>query len=163
MAMLTAGNTIPALATNAVFNEPGSWFPGGNPAGFLWSMGAGGAGAIGALGIIMAFNFGGKPIFVMPLVFGCAPIVNTFTTMLSQGTLSEIELPFVASLGLVITGAVMVLVFAPKPGHGKPVGAKPGAAPQPSQEPEQPPVRETEESDSSASETDNTATSPSKE
>ena len=29
-------------------------------------------GAVGALGIIMAFNFGGKPVFVMPLVFGGA-------------------------------------------------------------------------------------------
>jgi hypothetical protein len=97
-------------------------------------MGAGAAGAIGALGIIMAFTFGGKPIFVMPLVFGCAPIVNTFTTMLAQGTLDQIELPFVGSLGLVITGAVMVLVFAPKAGHHPPAksppaeaGGKPGA------------------------------------
>ena len=67
----------------------------------------------------MAFNFGGKPIFVMPLVFGCAPVVNTFTTMQMEKTLGQLSNPFFASLGLVIFGAVMVLVFAPKGGgHG---------------------------------------------
>ncbi len=40
--------------------------------GSLWSLLGGATGALGALGIIMAFNFGGKPIFVMPLVFGGA-------------------------------------------------------------------------------------------
>ena len=34
-------------------------------------------GAIGALGIILAFNFGGKPVYVMPLVFGGAPVITT--------------------------------------------------------------------------------------
>ena len=72
----------------------------------------------------MAFNFGGKPIFVMPLVFGCAPVVNTFTSLLSKGTISQISGPFVGALGMVIVGAVMVLIFAPKSKHG----AKPGPA-----------------------------------
>src|SRR5687768_6561416 len=50
--------------------------------GTFWSLAAGSAGAIGALGIILAFTNAGGPtskaaIFVMPLVFGCAPIVNT--------------------------------------------------------------------------------------
>lgn len=95
-----------------VFAEPGGWDPGG----VAWSLAAGAAGAVGALGIILAFNFGGKPIYVMPLVFGFAPVVNTFTTVLSEGTLSHLTPPFFVSLGLVIIGAVTVLVFAPKPG-----------------------------------------------
>jgi len=95
-----------------VFTEPGGW----EVRGIAWSLAAGAAGAIGALGIILAFNFGGKPIYVMPLVFGFAPVVNTFTTMLSEGTLSQLTPPFFVSLGLVIVGAVTVLVFAPKPG-----------------------------------------------
>ena len=45
--------------------------------GTLWSLLAGAFGAVGALGIIMAFNSGGQPVFVMPLVFGGAPVVNT--------------------------------------------------------------------------------------
>lgn len=95
--------------------------------GALWSLAGGAAGAIGALGIIMAFNFGGKPIYVMPLVFGCAPVINTFTTMaVSHASLDQINPLFYAGLIVVAVGAVTVLVFAPKGGHGpKPAEPKP--------------------------------------
>jgi hypothetical protein len=99
------------------FTEAGGWDHGW---GVLWSLMGGVAGAVGALGIIYAFNFGGKPLFVMPLVFGGAPVVNTFVESYSKGILDQIEMPFFISLGLVIAGAVTVLVSAPK-GPGKPV------------------------------------------
>ncbi len=118
------------LALLGTLGEPGQWAPDGNLSGILWSLGAGAAGAIGALGIIMAFNFGGKPIYVMPLVFGCAPVVNTFTTLIHEGTFGQIGVMFYGSLLLVILGAVTVLIFAPRP-HGKPgaghAGGKPAA------------------------------------
>ena len=95
--------------------------------GMMWSILAGTAGAIGALGIIMAFNYGGKPIFVMPLVFGFAPVVNTLTSMVLGGSLDKISNFFYGSLLLGIAGAVTVLVFAPK---AKPHGA-PAADPTP--------------------------------
>ncbi|MGI9428934.1 MAG: hypothetical protein ACR2NM_09770 [Bythopirellula sp.] len=82
--------------------------------GTLWSLAAGAAGAIGALGIIMAFNFGGKPVFVMPLVFGGAPVINTLFTTISGGLWGDVSAFFLAGLILVIAGAVIVLVFAPK-------------------------------------------------
>ena len=82
--------------------------------GSLWSLAGGAAGAIGALGIIMAFNFGGRPIYVMPLVFGGAPVVNTLFTIAAGGLWDKINALFLAGLMLVIAGAVMVLVFAPK-------------------------------------------------
>ncbi len=85
--------------------------------GTLWSLAAGLAGAIGALGIILAFNFGGKPVYVMPLVFGGAPVVNTMFTTTASGRWGEIEPLFLAGLILVIAGAAMTLLFAPK---GKP-------------------------------------------
>jgi hypothetical protein len=85
-----------------------------NFVGTTWSLAAGAAGAIGAMGIIMAFNFGGKPVFVMPLVFGGAPVVNTLFTTFNNGLLSEVKPFFLAGLILVIAGAAMVLVFAPK-------------------------------------------------
>ncbi len=88
--------------------------------GMLWSIAAGTAGAIGAIGIILAFNYGGKPIFVMPLVFGFAPVVNTLTTLWISNQLHKIDPLFAASLATVIAGAVMVLVFAPKAKHGPP-------------------------------------------
>lgn len=84
--------------------------------GTIWSLAAGAAGAVGALGIIMAFNFGGKPIYVMPLVFGGAPVVNTLFTAATNHQLDELKPLFLAGLILVIAGAAMVLVFAPK-GH----------------------------------------------
>jgi hypothetical protein len=84
--------------------------------GTIWSLMAGTAGALGALGIIMAFNFGGKPIFVMPLVFGGAPVVNTFYTLAATGTAETPSPLFFAGLILVAVGAVTVLIFSPKPG-----------------------------------------------
>ena len=96
------------------FNEPGPessiWFN----SGMSWSLLAGAAGAIGALGIIYAFNFGGKPIFVMPLVFGIAPVVNTFTEIVTKSLYESIPLTFYLSLTLVILGAIMVLICAPR-------------------------------------------------
>lgn len=94
------------------FNEPGGWQHAG---GIGWSLAAGAAGAVGALGIIYAFNFGGKPIYVMPLVFGFAPVVNTFTETIHKGLLGQVSPQFFVSLAMVIAGAVMVLVFAPRP------------------------------------------------
>jgi hypothetical protein len=85
-----------------------------NFTGTFWSLMGGAAGAIGALGIIMAFNFGGKPVYVMPLVFGGAPVVNTFFTITASGLWDQVNALFVAGLMLVIAGAAMVLVFAPK-------------------------------------------------
>ncbi len=82
--------------------------------GTTWSLAAGAAGAIGAIGIIMAFNFGGKPIFVMPLIFGGAPVINTLFTTFMSGLWGQVEPFFLAGLILVIAGAAMVLVFAPK-------------------------------------------------
>ena len=117
--------------------------------GTMWSMMAGAAGAIGALGIILALTSGGSPIYVMPLVFGCAPIVNVFVSMYFQGIpVSKVSPIFIAGMILVSVGAVTVLVFQPKAdkaGHGpKPeVKAKesPDAEPQP-EEPEPEPKAE---------------------
>ena len=103
--------------------------------GTFWSLAGGAAGAIGALGIIMAFNFGGTPAFVMPLVFGCAPIINTAFTMYFSGSwrnLGNISGGlYFAGLILVAVGAVMVLSFAPKPSKSPSAGshsAKPTVA-----------------------------------
>jgi NADH:ubiquinone oxidoreductase subunit 6 (subunit J) len=82
--------------------------------GTLWSLLAGAFGAAGALGVIMAFKSGGRPVFVMPLVFGGAPVVNTFFTITTRGQWDQISPFFWAGLILVIAGAVMVLVLAPR-------------------------------------------------
>ena len=103
------------------FPEPGTW---NNWRGVFWSLLGGAAGAFGALGIIYAFNFGGKPIFVMPLVFGLAPVVNTFTEITTKGLQGQVSWFFFLSLSVTILGAVMVLVCAPK-SHAPPAATPP--------------------------------------
>ncbi len=94
--------------------------------GSFWSLAGGAAGAVGALGIIMAFNFGGKPIFVMPLVFGGAPVINTFVSVTQAGQWGDLHAMFFAGLIVVVAGAVTVLVFAPKPApHAPPPSEEP--------------------------------------
>jgi drug/metabolite transporter (DMT)-like permease len=100
-----------------ILNDPGEW----TFKGTLWSLAGGAAGAIGAIGIILAFNFGGKPIYVMPLVFGGAPVINTFASLMAADRFGELSPTFIAGLIIVIIGAVTVLVFAPRgPAHAHP-------------------------------------------
>ena len=84
--------------------------------GIIWSTIAGGVGALGAFTLIMAINYGGprSPIFVMPIVFGCAPIVSTFFSMYLNKTLGQISPFFAAGLILVAAGAITILITAPK-------------------------------------------------
>jgi hypothetical protein len=49
--------------------------------GSLAATGAGALGALGAVFIIYAFRSGGLPAYVMPLVFGGAPLVNVLVSM----------------------------------------------------------------------------------
>jgi hypothetical protein len=109
----------PFLLQNAVSLDDGSW----KLSGTLWSLAAGTAGALGALGIIYAFNFGGKPIVVMPLVFGGAPVINTFFEIARHsGKWEQVSQYFFISLAVVIGGAVTVLLTAPRgpqAAHGK--------------------------------------------
>lgn len=91
--------------------DAGAW----TASGMTWSFLAGVAGAIGALGVILAFNAGGKPYYVMPLIFGFAPVINTFISLSESGTWSLVRIEFWVSLAVVIAGAVTVLTNAPKP------------------------------------------------
>ena len=84
--------------------------------GWFYSLLAGICGSVGALGIILSFTFGGKPVFVMPLVFGGAPIINTIISVLEMEQIGDVNPLFFASLTIVIIGAIVTLVTAPKPG-----------------------------------------------
>lgn len=99
--------------------------------GIIWSSAAGVAGVGGALGIILALTNGGTPVWVMPLVFGGAPIVNAFVAMWFSGAYQRVrenpeftDFIFVAGLILVSIGAFMVLFFAPKEESHGPTAAK---------------------------------------
>jgi|LakMenEpi03Aug12_release.lakeMendotaPanAssembly.Ray.scaffolds.fasta_scaffold167969_2 hypothetical protein len=100
---------IPA-ALLARWGERGGW----TAKGVFWSLLAGVAGSLGALGVILAIGFGGKPIYVMPLIFGGAPVVNTLLTAVMNRAFDQLKAPFLAGLLLVVAGAVTVLVFKPQ-------------------------------------------------
>jgi hypothetical protein len=111
---------IPLMLIYGRSTDSGSW----TAMGMTWSLLAGIAGAVGALGVILAFNAGGKPYYVMPLIFGFAPVVNTFISLTEKGSWQSVSPLFWISLGVVITGAVTVLITAPKQA---PPGKKPPA------------------------------------
>jgi hypothetical protein len=74
---------------------------------------AGALGAIGAACIIYAFRAGGLPLYVMPLVFGGAPIVNVFFSMAIHPPKNPVNPMLYVGLLLVSIGAAMTLYFRP--------------------------------------------------
>ena len=84
-----------------------------NSAGLTSATIAGALGAIGAACIIYAFKFGGLPLYVMPLVFGGAPIVNVFFSMLLHPPKNPVNPMLYLGLVFASVGAAMVLYFRP--------------------------------------------------
>jgi hypothetical protein len=74
---------------------------------------AGALGAIGAVCIIWAFRTGGLPVYVMPLVFGGAPVVNVLVTMAIHPPRNPINPMLYMGFLLASAGAAMVLYFRP--------------------------------------------------
>ena len=82
--------------------------------GVLWATVGGALGALGAIFIILAFKNGGLPTYVMPLVFGGAPVVNViFSMILHPPAKAPNPLLYVGFL-LVGAGAAMALYFKPQ-------------------------------------------------
>jgi hypothetical protein len=82
-------------------------------AGLITATIAGALGAIGAGCIIWAFRNGGLPVYVMPLVFGGAPVVNVLVTMVLHPPKSAINPMLYLGFLLASMGAAMVLYFRP--------------------------------------------------
>ena len=81
--------------------------------GTIGATAAGMLGAIGAVCIIYAFRAGGLPTYVMPLVFGGAPVVNAlFTMYMHPPKVTPNPLLYVGMV-MVSVGAAMVLYFKP--------------------------------------------------
>src|SRR2546421_2760656 len=72
------------LAFNLAGGEKLSFMRDGvfNREGFIFATLGGVAGAAGALGIILAIKSGGKPLYIVPLVFAGAPIVSSIVSLL---------------------------------------------------------------------------------
>lgn len=84
-----------------------------NSAGLMTATIAGALGAIGAGCIIWAFRNGGLPVYVMPLVFGGAPVVNVLLTMALHPPKSPVNPMLYVGFLLASVGAAIVLYFKP--------------------------------------------------
>jgi hypothetical protein len=81
--------------------------------GSLAATGAGALGALGAVFIIYAFKAGGLPAYVMPLVFGGAPLVNVLVSMAMHPPKDAPNPLLWVGYLLASVGAGMVLYFKP--------------------------------------------------
>lgn len=94
---------------------------------FWWSLLAGTVGAIGALGVLLAFGAKGTPAVVMSIIFAGAPIVNALVAILTHppaGGWGGIKPQFYVGILLAAAGGMMVTYFKPNP----PPAPKPLAA-----------------------------------
>jgi len=92
-----------------IHGDQGHWSAGG----VFWSFLAGTVSAVGTLCVILAFKFFGNPVYVMPLVFGLAPVASTFVTMWMTKNLKKGGAIFFAGVIIVAVGSSGVLVFKP--------------------------------------------------
>jgi hypothetical protein len=74
---------------------------------------AGALGAVGAGCIIYSFRFGGLPVYVMPLVFGGAPIVNVLVSMIIHPPKQPLNPMLFVGFLLASLGAGIVLRYRP--------------------------------------------------
>jgi hypothetical protein len=93
--------------------------------GVVVSTVAGMLGALGALGVIFALKFGGKPLYVAPLVFAGAPIINVLVSMVWDKPAKAPVPMFYVGLVLAAAGAALVLYYKPT----DPPKAGPASAP----------------------------------
>jgi len=108
VAYFLIGVIVPVLGLSAQGSLSGF-----NTNGLITATMAGALGAVGAACIIWAFKTGGLPVYVMPLVFGGAPIVNVAIAMIIHPPRAAINPMLYVGFLLVSAGAAMVLYFRP--------------------------------------------------
>jgi hypothetical protein len=82
-------------------------------AGSLWATIGGALGAIGAICIIWAFKSGGLPTYVMPIVFGGAPLLNVIVSAVMHPPKTAPNPLLYVGFLVTAVGAGMVLYFKP--------------------------------------------------
>ncbi len=102
------GSLIVLVVNGASWNFPAR--------GAGWSTVAGFVGAIGALGVLLAFGAKGTPTVVMSIVFAGAPIVNAVVATALHppaGGLAVVRWPFMLGIALAALGGFLVTYFKP--------------------------------------------------
>ncbi|MFN0121902.1 MAG: hypothetical protein ACKV2V_15515 [Blastocatellia bacterium] len=110
VAYFLIGVIVPVIA----LASQGNLTEGFNMSGTVTATLAGALGAVGAACIIWAFKAGGLPNYVMPLVFGGAPIINVLVTMILHPPKESPNPLLWLGYLLAITGAALVLYFRPR-------------------------------------------------
>jgi hypothetical protein len=108
VAYFLVGVVVPVVALSSQGNL-GGFNGGGTTAATV----AGALGALGAVCIIWSFRSGGIPLYVMPLVFGGAPIVNVAYSMIIHPPKAAPNPMLYVGFLLASLGAGMVLYFRP--------------------------------------------------
>jgi hypothetical protein len=105
---------VGVLVPVAVLMSQGQGLRGFNSSGTTFATVAGILGAIGAVCIIFSFRTGGTPTYVMPLVFGGAPLVNVLYTMAIHPPKHGVNPMLYVGFLLTAVGAGTVLYFKPQ-------------------------------------------------
>ena len=82
-------------------------------AGSTWAAIGGAMGAVGAVCIIWAFKSGGLPLYVMPIVFGGAPLVNVIASIVTHPPKTAPHPLLYVGFLLTALGASIVLFYKP--------------------------------------------------
>ena len=82
--------------------------------GMMFGLLAGSLGAIGAICVIYSMKSGGSPLYVMPIIFGCAPLVNVIVSSVAHPPEKAINPVFWLGVLVLASGAGMVLYYQPK-------------------------------------------------
>ena len=108
VAYFLIGVIVPVVGLGAQGNLSGF-----NTGGLVSATIAGSLGAIGAACIIWSFQVGGLPVYVMPLVFGGAPIVNVLVTMAIHPPKQPLSPLLFLGFLFASLGAALVLYYRP--------------------------------------------------
>jgi hypothetical protein len=109
VAYFLVGVVVPVIALMA----QGQGLRGFNTEGTTAATIAGTLGALGAVCIIFSFRTGGTPTYVMPLVFGGAPLINVLYTMATHPPKTTPSPLLYVGVLVTAVGAAMVLYFRP--------------------------------------------------
>lgn len=102
--------------------------------GLWWSLIAGIVGAIGALGVLLAFGAKGSPTVVMSIIFAGAPIVNALVAIATHppaGGWGSIRPQFYIGILLAALGGCLVSYYKPAAAPAKAPGVTAPANPTP--------------------------------
>ena len=115
---IIGGSAMMKFAFNDNFDYTGNYFP-----AMKWGFLAGCLGALGALALTYALTkAGGKPAYVMPIVFGGAVTVNAIAAYLSLPKGESVNPLLWIGMAFVVLGICLTASFTP---HGHPPKAEP--------------------------------------